>query len=158
MEPPGRCGDWLAPPPSPPRAHAPGRHDEGGVWTSTWPPAGTYTWPSTRIFPWPWTEGEPVQRESAWIGAAWTLVDAARAALVGQAVPTARGGAWTVTPARCPAGHPHRPGRVLAGWRPCRCGGHHTWTCIQLHPDGRECGAETVAPEPGPECREVRAW
>jgi len=24
MEPPGRCGDWLAPPPSPPRAHAPG--------------------------------------------------------------------------------------------------------------------------------------
>src|SRR3954469_4281656 len=53
--PPGRCGDWLAPPPSPPRAHAPGRHDEGGVGTSTWPPAGTYTWPSTRTFPWPWT-------------------------------------------------------------------------------------------------------
>jgi hypothetical protein len=30
MEPPGRCGDWLAPPPSPPRAQAPGRHDERG--------------------------------------------------------------------------------------------------------------------------------
>jgi hypothetical protein len=103
-------------------------------------------------------QGEPVHRESAWIGAAWTLVDAARAALVGQAVPTARGGAWTVTPARCPAGHPQRPGRVLAGWRPCRCGGHHTWTCIELCPDGRECGAETVAPEPGQKCREVRAW
>ena len=55
MEPPGRCGDWLAPPPSPPRAHAPGRHDERGVGTSTWPPAGTYTWPSARTFPWPWT-------------------------------------------------------------------------------------------------------
>src|SRR6185436_499275 len=55
MEPPGRCGDWLAPPPSPPRAHAPGRHDERGAETSTWPPAGTYTWPSTRTIPWPWT-------------------------------------------------------------------------------------------------------
>ncbi len=55
MERPGRCGDWLAPPPSPPRAHAPGRHDERGVGTSTWPPAGTYTWPSARTFPWPRT-------------------------------------------------------------------------------------------------------
>jgi hypothetical protein len=36
---------------------------------------------------------EPVHRESAWTGAAWTLVDAARTALIGQAVPTARGGA-----------------------------------------------------------------
>src|SRR3954454_21332910 len=58
--PPGRCSDWLAPPPSPPRAHAPGRHDERGMGTSTWPPAGTYTWPSTRTFPWPsqdWDDG-----------------------------------------------------------------------------------------------------
>src|SRR3954451_10877250 len=55
MEPPGRCGDWLAPPPSPPRAHAPGRHDERGMGTSIWPPAGTYTWPSAGTFPWPWT-------------------------------------------------------------------------------------------------------
>ena len=45
---------------------------------------------------------------SAWPGAAWTLVDAARTTLVGLSVPTATGGAWTVTPARCPAGHPHR--------------------------------------------------
>src|SRR6188472_3866509 len=52
---PGRSGDWLAPPPSPPRAHAPGRHDERGVGTSIWPPAGTYTWPSAGTFPWPWT-------------------------------------------------------------------------------------------------------
>ena len=68
----------------------------------------------------------------------------------------AHGGAWTVTPARCPAGHPSRPGRVLAGWRPCRCGhGHHTWMCTAARSDGRECGAETVAPEPGPRCRGV---
>jgi hypothetical protein len=46
----------LAPPPSPPRAHAPGRHDEREMGTSIWPPAGTYTWPSARTFPWPWTE------------------------------------------------------------------------------------------------------
>jgi len=101
---------------------------------------------------------EPVHRESAWAGAAWSLVDAARAELVGTAVPTPSGGAWTVTPARCPVGHPHRAGRVLAGWRPCRCGGHHTWACIEPGPDGRECGAETVAPEPGEDCRGVRAW
>jgi hypothetical protein len=43
------------------------------------------------------SQGEPVHRESAWTGAAWTLVDAARVALIGQAVPTARGGAWTGT-------------------------------------------------------------
>src|SRR6187200_1309441 len=60
MEPPGRCGDGSAPPPSPPRAHAPGRHDERGVGTFIWPPAGTYTWPSTRTFPWPWTGLVPV--------------------------------------------------------------------------------------------------
>jgi hypothetical protein len=101
---------------------------------------------------------EPAHRESAWTGAAWTLVDAARAALVGQVVPTASGGAWTVTPARCPAGHPHRAGRVLAGWRPCRCGGHHTWACLAELADGTECGAETVVPEPGEGCRAVRAW
>ena len=101
---------------------------------------------------------EPVHRHSAWTGAAWTLVDARRAELVGTAVPTSTGGAWTVTPARCPAGHPHRPGRVLAGWRPCRCGGHQTWACTIELDDGRECGAETVAPESGEGCRGVRAW
>jgi hypothetical protein len=36
LELPGRCGDWLAPPPSPPRAHALGRHDEPEVGTSNW--------------------------------------------------------------------------------------------------------------------------
>ena len=63
----------------------------------------------------------PPHRHSAWTGAAWALVDARRAELVGTAVPTPSGGAWTVTPARCPAGHPLRPGRTLAGWRPGRC-------------------------------------
>src|SRR5215212_1288708 len=65
MEPPGRSGDWLAPPPSPPRAHAPGRHDERGVGTSIWPPAGTYTWPSAGTFPWPWTVRAPLS--PSWI-------------------------------------------------------------------------------------------
>src|SRR4026207_2282427 len=67
MEPPGWCSDWLAPPPSPPRAQAPGRHDERGVGTSNWPPAGTYTWPSARTFPWPRTGGLINQYEDgAW--------------------------------------------------------------------------------------------
>src|SRR5437867_5716879 len=30
MESPGRCGDWLAPPPLPLRAHTPSRHDRKG--------------------------------------------------------------------------------------------------------------------------------
>lgn len=51
----GGAGDWLAPPPSPPRAQAPGRHEERGVGTSTWPPAGTSIWLSAGTFPWPWT-------------------------------------------------------------------------------------------------------
>jgi hypothetical protein len=101
---------------------------------------------------------EPPHRWSAWAGAAWALVDAYRAELIGTSVPTSSGGAWTVTPARCPAGHPLRPGRTLAGWRPCRCGGHHTWECTVELADGRECRAETVAPEPGEGCRDVRAW
>src|SRR6478735_3542775 len=55
MELPGRCGDWLAPPPSPPRAYSSARHDERGggdfyMATSgdlTWPPVGTFSWPRT---------------------------------------------------------------------------------------------------------------
>src|SRR5205809_5688737 len=50
MESPGRCGDWLTPPPSLPRAETPGRHDERGVGTSIWPPAGTSSWPPPRTF------------------------------------------------------------------------------------------------------------
>jgi hypothetical protein len=99
--------------------------------------------------------GEPAQRHSAWTGAAWALVDAVRTELIGTTVPTPSGGAWTVDPARCPAGHPRRPGRVLAGWRPCRCGGHITWLCTVELNNGRECGAETVSPEPGKLCRDV---
>src|SRR4051812_17903867 len=57
MELPGRCGDWLAPPPSPPRAQSSARHDERGggdfyMATSgdlTWPPVGTFSWPRTEV-------------------------------------------------------------------------------------------------------------
>src|ERR1039457_2982593 len=60
--PPGRRGDWLTPPPSPPGAHTPGRHDDRGMGTFNWPPAGTCTWPHTGTLPWPRT---PVMREFA---------------------------------------------------------------------------------------------
>src|SRR5439155_24057895 len=46
----GGDGDWLTPPPSPPRPQTPGRHDERGMGTFTWPPARTSTWPYTRTF------------------------------------------------------------------------------------------------------------
>src|ERR1700685_3362250 len=51
----GGDGDWLTPPPSPPRPHKPGRHDERGMGTFNWPPARTSTWPYTRTFSWPRT-------------------------------------------------------------------------------------------------------
>jgi hypothetical protein len=54
----GRCGDWLAPPPSPPRPQAPGRHHEAGMGTSTWPPARTSTWPPVGTFSRPRTTRE----------------------------------------------------------------------------------------------------
>src|SRR5665213_3229805 len=52
---PGRCGDWLTPPPSPPRPELTVQHDERGVRTFTWPPAGTYTWPPAGTLTWPRT-------------------------------------------------------------------------------------------------------
>ena len=45
----------MAPPPSPPGPHTPGRHDERGMGTFNWPPAGTCTWPHTGTFSWPRT-------------------------------------------------------------------------------------------------------
>jgi hypothetical protein len=44
-------------------AHAPKRHDQRGVGTSTWPPAGTCTWPPAGTFSWPrtWPRGHPRQ-------------------------------------------------------------------------------------------------
>src|SRR5947209_2977632 len=56
---PGRCGDWLTPPPSPPGPQPPGRHDERGMGTFNWPPAETSTWPHTGTFSWPRTRGTP---------------------------------------------------------------------------------------------------
>jgi hypothetical protein len=52
---PARCGDWLAPPPSPRRAHPLPRHDEPRVRTSNWPPTGTQIWPPAGTFSWPRT-------------------------------------------------------------------------------------------------------
>lgn len=97
----------------------------------------------------------PPQRASAWIGAAWALVDARRAERVGELVSTPSGGAQVITPARCPNGHPLRPGRVLVGWSPCRCGGHRTWECVERRADGTECRGTVLAPVPGEGCRRV---
>ncbi len=55
MELPGRCGDWLTPPPSPPRAPRldTTRRARGGDFQLAktgdlnWPPVGTFSWPRT---------------------------------------------------------------------------------------------------------------
>lgn len=55
MELPGRCSDWLAPPPSPPRAPRLNttRRARGGDFylaktgDLNWPPVGTFSWPRT---------------------------------------------------------------------------------------------------------------
>src|SRR5918994_6960666 len=68
---PGGDSDWLTPPPSPPRAHPPGRHDERGMGTFTWPPARTSTWPPAGTFSWPWTiDGRNVTDQALDQGAA----------------------------------------------------------------------------------------
>jgi hypothetical protein len=92
---------------------------------------------------------------SAWSAAAWQLVDGRRAELVGRLLPVPGGGARVVSPARCPHGHPLGPGRTLAGWRPCRCGGHRTWECVVAAADGAECRGVVLAPESGPRCRRL---
>src|SRR5271166_5923661 len=58
MELPGGGDEWLAPSPSPPGPAVPDRHDEHGVGTFIWPPAGTSTWPPVGTFSWPRTTGE----------------------------------------------------------------------------------------------------
>lgn len=57
MELPGRCGDWLAPPPSPPRASRldTTRRARGGDFylaktgDLNWPPLGTFSWSRTAV-------------------------------------------------------------------------------------------------------------
>ncbi len=44
---------------------------------------------------------ETLERHSVWLAAAWQLVDARRAELVGQLIPTVDGRWVEVTPARC---------------------------------------------------------
>src|SRR5271169_4523950 len=63
----GGDGDWLTPPPSPPRPCKPGRHDERGMGTFNWPPARTATWPYTGTFSWPRTR---VAGEREWAASA----------------------------------------------------------------------------------------
>src|ERR1700722_9676715 len=60
----GGDGDWLTPPPSPPRPDKPGRHDERGMRTFNWPPARTSTWPYTGTLTWPRTHPNPNQATS----------------------------------------------------------------------------------------------
>src|ERR1700724_1741847 len=60
----GGDGDWLTPPPSPPRPHKPGRHDERGMGTFNWPLARTSTWPYTGTFSWPRTKPVVLRNES----------------------------------------------------------------------------------------------
>jgi hypothetical protein len=61
----GGDGDWLTPPPSPPRPQTPGRHDERGMGTFNWPPARTSTWPYTRTFSRPRTPELADRRKDA---------------------------------------------------------------------------------------------
>jgi hypothetical protein len=99
----------------------------------------------------------PAARDSVAVGTLWQLVDAQRARRVGETLATPDGKWRTVTPARCPRGHPlDRPGHVLVGWMPCRgCSGHRSWRCLALGADGTECGAEVLAPEPADGCAPV---
>src|ERR1700730_12077303 len=60
----GGDGDWLTPPPSPPRPHKPGRHDERGMGTFNWPLARTSTWPYTGTFSWPRTRHLRIDRKT----------------------------------------------------------------------------------------------
>src|SRR6478752_7466054 len=55
MELPGWRSDWLAPPPSPPRAQSSARHDERGGGDFYLATSGDLTWPPVGTFSWPWT-------------------------------------------------------------------------------------------------------
>src|SRR5580704_10078546 len=65
----GGDGDWLTPPPSPPRPQTPGRHDERGMGTFNWPPARTSTWPYTGTFSWPRTAECSLEASRVWLQA-----------------------------------------------------------------------------------------
>lgn len=105
--------------------------------------------------PWDGTGDEPGERTSARLAVWWQRVDVERAGRIGTLVRRADGRWRTVEPVRCPFGHPFGPRLVLVGWSPCRCRGHHTWTCRTPTPDGL-CNAVIRHPEPGPRCRAAR--
>jgi len=99
-------------------------------------------------------EHDDPARWSAYLAVAWQLVDAHRADLVGQLVPTPDGRVRVVTPARCPAGHSWDvPAPWVASWVGCRGGGghrdhkgHHRWKCLLPNADGDECGKIVLYP------------
>lgn len=110
---------------------------------------------------WALEHDEPARR-SAYLGLMWQLVDARRAELVGQVVPTPDGRFRTVTPARCPAGHSWDVrGGWVASWMGCRGRGpdgqrdhrgHHRWLCLIPDTDGTECRHEVIYPDPTEGC------
>lgn len=117
-------------------------HDEAAAWVD-------------ERYPWGGEGDEPPERVSAYLAVWWQRVDQERAARVGTLVERTDGTWAMVGPARCPHGHPLGPRRVLIGWAPCRCRGHHTWTCQVDTADGELCGASVYHPEPGARCRLV---
>src|SRR5438034_148582 len=78
----GGDGDWLTPPPSPPRPDKPGRHDERGMGTFNWPPARTSTWPYTGTFSWPRTARPAISPRAS--GQSYALRECSRALLAGS--------------------------------------------------------------------------
>ncbi len=104
--------------------------------------------------PWDGVGDEPGERRSAYLAVWWQRVDLERAERIGTLVRRDDGRWQQIGPARCPHGHPFGPRRVLIGWVPCPCRGHHSWTCEAPVGDG-VCGAQIVHPKPGPRCREV---
>lgn len=100
-------------------------------------------------------------RRSVYLGVLWQLVDARRAELVGELVPTPDGRWREVTPARCPRGHPFAVrGGWSSSWIPCSGPGHHGHQSFYCRirtddgtEDGTECGAQALHPEPVEGCR-----
>lgn len=107
-------------------------------------------------------EHDDAARWSVYLAVAWQLVDARRAELVGQMVPTPNGRVRVVTPARCPAGHSWDVRSPwVASWVGCRGRGedglrahrgHHRWKCLLSNDDGAECGEIVLWPDVADGC------
>lgn len=60
-----------------------------------------------------------------------------------------------VAPLGCAYGHSFGPNRVLAGWLPCRCGGHQSWECVFVTPEGWQCADVTYNPPRSDDCTDI---